>query len=155
MTKSTFNNIGRGMLTCSTVLTSTLPAITFDYCTLNNFGANNMNVLISAGANPVKFNMTNSIIANVPRPSGTVNDLAVGATAAESFTVFSNNNTFNFNNAAGVPLKFPATNITQIGNQSVNLNWTATTTDFTLPQGSVLRTVSSAGTAIGDPRWSY
>lgn len=154
-TNSTFNNIGRGMITCSTVLSSLPPAITFDYCTVNNMGANNLNVLISAGANPVKYTMTNSIIANVPRALGTVNDLAVGVTSAASFTVFSNNNTFNFTNAAGVALKFPTTNITQMGNLSIDLDWTAETTDFTLPAGSVLRTVSSAGTAIGDSRWSY
>jgi len=156
VSKSTIHNFGRALITCSTVLTSMPPSITFDYCTLNSFGANNMNVLLSAGANPVKFNLTNSIIANVPRSAtSTVNDLAISATSAESFTVFSNNNIFNFNNAAGAPLKFPTTNITQIGNQSINLGWTESTTDFTLPVGSVLHTVSNVGTAIGDPRWTY
>lgn len=156
ITKSTFYNIGQGLLTVATVLTSA-PLITFDYCTLNNFGAKNLNAIANAGSNPVKLNITNSIIANIPRPAGTVNTAAINATGAGTAIVFSNNNTFNLTNGAATPvaLTFPTTNITMVGNNTISLGWTSTTTDFTLPANSVLRTVSSAGGAIGDQRWSY
>lgn len=156
VTKSTFYNVGQSLVTASTVLTS-VPTITFDYCTFNNFGAKNLNALLNAGSNPVKFNITNSIVANIPRPSGTVNTAAINATGAGTAIVFSNNNTFNLTNGAATPaaLTWPTTNITQVGNNNINLSWTTSTTDFTLPANSVLRTVSSAGGAIGDPRWTY
>lgn len=157
VSKSTFYNIGRQLLTASTVLPS-IPSITFDYCTFNNFGAGgSINAIMNAGSNPVKLNITNSIVANIPRPGGTVNTAAINATGAGTGIVFSNNNTFNLTNGAATPavLTLPATNITQVGNQHIDLGWTTGTTDFTLPAGSVLRTVSSAGGAIGDPRWTY
>lgn len=157
VTKSTFYNIGRQLLTLSTVLPS-IPSITFDYCTFNNFGAGgSINAIMNAGSNPVKLNITNSIIANIPRPGGTVNTAAINATGAGTGIVFSNNNTFNLTNGAATPvtLTWPTTNITQVGNQTIDLGWTTGTTDFTLPAGSVLRTVSSAGSAIGDSRWTY
>jgi hypothetical protein len=155
--KTTMYNIGRELLSCSTTLTSAAPTITFDYCTINNFGASGLYVLMDANANPVKFNITNSILANVPRPAGTVQNVVLRASGAGSATVFNNNNTFNFTNGAAtpVPLTYPTANITMIGNQSVVLGWTATTTDFTLPAGSPLRTASNVSTPIGDPRWSY
>lgn len=157
VTKSTFYNIGRQLLTASTVLPS-IPSITFDYCTFNDFGAGgSINAIMNAGSNPVKLNITNSIVANIPRPGGTVNTAAINATGAGTGIVFSNNNTFNLTNGAATPavLTLPTTNITQVGNQNIDLGWTTGTIDFTLPAGSVLRTVSSAGGAIGDPRWAY
>lgn len=157
VTKSTFYNVGQSLLTASTVLTAA-PTITFDYCTLNNFGAKNLNALTNAGSNPIKLNITNSIVANIPRPSATVKPEAINATGTGTAIVFSNNNTFNLTNGAAgtpVPLTFPTTNITMVGNNNINLGWTTATTDFTLPANSILRTVSSAGGAIGDPRWTY
>lgn len=153
--QTTMYNIGRELLSCSTALTSTPPTITFDYCTINNFGAQALYVLMDANANPVKFNMTNSIIANVPRPAGTVQGVVLRANGAGSATVFNNNNTFNFTNGSGAALTYPTANIIMIGNQSVSLGWTATTTDFTLPTSSPLRTASNVSTPIGDPRWTY
>ncbi|MES2279047.1 MAG: DUF4957 domain-containing protein [Bacteroidota bacterium] len=155
--KTTMYNFGRELLSCSTALTSTPPTITFDYCTMNNFGAQGLYVLMDANANPVKFNITNSILGNVPRPAGTVQNVVLRASGAGSSTVFNNNNTFNFTNGAATPLAltYPTANITMIGNQSVSLGWTATTTDFTLPAGSPLRTASNVSTPIGDPRWTY
>jgi hypothetical protein len=143
-------------LTSSTVLTA-VPNITFDYCTLNNFGASNLNALLNAGSNPIKFNVTNSIVANIPRPGATVKTEAISATGAGTAIVFSNSNYFNLTNGAETPvsLTFPTPNITMVGNNNLNLGWTTTTVDFTLPANSVLRTVSSAGGAIGDPRWAY
>lgn len=155
VTKSTFYNAGRQLLTTSTLLAS-IPTITIDYCTLNNFGAGGtINAIMNAGSNPIKLNITNSIVANVPRPGGTVKTEAINATGAGTGIVFSNNNYFNFTNGSGTALTFPATNITMVGNNTLNLGWTTSTTDFTLPANSVLRTVSSTGGAIGDPRWTY
>jgi len=157
VSKSTFYNIGRQLLTSSTVLTAA-PTVTFDYCTLNNFGAGGtLNAIMNAGSNPVKFNITNSIVANIPRTGATVKTEAISATGAGTAIVFSNSNYFNLTNGAATPvaLTFPTTNITMVGNNNLNLGWTTTTVDFTLPANSVLRTVSSAGGAIGDPRWAY
>lgn len=154
--KSTFYNVGRALILNSTVLTSNPPLITIDYCTFNNFGAGNYYALLDAGANPTRLSVTNSIIANVPRTGATVNTAAVRATGAGSGVVFSNNNTFNFVTAiGGATLTFP-TNITIMsGNQTISLGWTNATTTFTIPTGSPLRTASSDGTPIGDPRWTY
>ena len=112
-------------------------------------------MVLNAGSNPVNFNITNSIVANVPRPSGTVKPELISATAASTKIVFSNSNYFNLTNGSGTALTFPATNITMVNNNTINLGWTTTTFDFTLPANSVLRTVSSDGVAIGDPRWTY
>ncbi|WP_199119372.1 DUF4957 domain-containing protein [Pedobacter sp. ASV28] len=156
ITKSTFYNIGRALLTCSTVIPSTPPVVTVDYCTFNYFGASTNYVFMDANANPVRFNMTNSIIANVPRVGATVNAVTIRATGTGSGVVFNNNNTFNFvNTNGGSALTFPATITTQANNQTVNLNWVSTTDNFTLPATSPLRTASTAGAPIGDPRWTY
>ena len=50
-------------------------------------------------------------------------------------------------------LVFPTGGVTSTNNQDNALNWTNTTIDFTLPVNSPLRTASSTGAAIGDPRW--
>ena len=156
ISKSTFYNVGRALITNSTVLTSNPPAININYCTFSNFGAGNHYALLDAGANPVRFNVTNSIIANVPRTGGTVNAVAVRATGAGSGVVYTNNNTFNFLAASGgATLTFP-TNITVMANnQTINLGWTNASTTFPIPAESPLRTASTDGTAIGDPRWTY
>jgi hypothetical protein len=154
VSKSTFYNIGRQLLTASTVL-PTAPTITFDYCTLNNFGASNLNALLNAGSNPVKFNITNSIVANIPRTGATVKTELMNATGATTAIVFSNSNYFNLTNGTTTASTFPTSKITMVGNNNINLGWTTSTTDFTLPVNSELRTVSSAGGAIGDPRWVY
>ncbi|QEC45054.1 fibronectin type III domain-containing protein [Pseudobacter ginsenosidimutans] len=153
VSNSTFQNAGRTLIS-STALLVNRPTITFDYCTINSIGGNNKTVLMDAGSNPVNFNFTNSIIANTPLPSQTVSNLAVRATGANTVIVFNNNNSFNFKNGADVELSFPA-GTTMVGNHKIDLGWTAATQDFTLPAGHLLRTVSSAGSAIGDPRWSY
>jgi len=69
--------------------------------------------------------------------------------------VFSYNNTFNFTNGTGTTLTLPTTNTSQAGNQTIALGWVVTTTDFTLPANSPLRTASAASAPIGDPRWTY
>lgn len=155
ITRSTFYNFGQALLTCSTV-TPTPPTIIVDYCTFNNFGANARYVLMDANANPVRFNMTNSIIGNVPRPAGTANGVAIRAGGAGTSMVFSYNNLFNFTTTASGPsITLPTANLSQAGNQAEILGWGATTSDFTIPATSSLRTASSGGTPIGDPRWTY
>jgi len=152
--KSTFYNFGQALITASTVVPIP-PTINIDYSTFNNFGANARYVLLDANANPVKFNVTNSIIANTPRPAGSVNGVAIRASGAGTTIVFSNNNTFNFTNGTGTTLTLPTANTSQANNQSVALGWTTSTVNFTLPAASPLRTASNAGTPIGDPRWTY
>jgi len=154
VSKSTFYNVGQSLVSASKVV-PVMPTITFDYCTFNNFGANDRFVLINADKNPMKFNLTNSILANVPLPSKTANLVAISMNGAGSAITFNNNNTFNFTNGKGADLTLPASGVTQIGNQTIDLGWTSSTTDFTLPENSLLRTVSNVGTAIGDPRWTY
>lgn len=154
VSQSTFYNVGQALASTSTVLAAA-PVIRFDYCTFNNLGAQSKYVLMDANANPVIFSITNSVIGNVPRTSGAVQGAAIRAGGAGTALTFSNNNTFNFTNGSGTALTMPTSGITQVGNQTINLGWTATTTDFTLPENSVLRTISSAGGAIGDPRWTY
>ncbi|WEK20929.1 MAG: DUF4957 domain-containing protein [Candidatus Pedobacter colombiensis] len=155
VTKSTFYNIGQAFLSCSTVIPGTPPVITVDYCTFNYFGANGRYVFMDANANPVRFSMTNSIIANVPRLTATVNNVTIRASAATSTIVFSYNNTFNFTNGTGTTLVQPTANTSQANNLFIALGWTATQTEFTLPLVSPLRTASSTGSPIGDPRWTY
>ncbi|MBE9598241.1 DUF4957 domain-containing protein [Pedobacter sp. MC2016-24] len=155
VTKSTFYDIGQAFLSCSTVIAGSPPIITVDYCTFNNFGANGRYIFMDAGANPVRFSMTNSIIANVPRPSGTVNGVTMRATGAGTTLVFSYNNTFNFTNGSGAALTQPSANTSQAGNLAIGLGWDVTTNNFTLPATSPLRTAGSSGVAIGDPRWTY
>jgi len=46
------------------------------------------------------------------------------------------------------------TTVQSSANTTTDLGWTATTTSFTLPAGSALRTASTTGGAIGDPRWA-
>ncbi|TDO24218.1 DUF4957 domain-containing protein [Pedobacter duraquae] len=154
ITKSTFYNFGQALITASTVVPIP-PTINIDYSTFNNFGSNARYVLLDANANPIKFNVTNSIIANTPRSAGSVNGVAIRASGAGSTIVFSNNNTFNFTNGSGATLTLPTTNTSQANNQSIALGWTLTTTNFTLPAASPLRTASNSGSPIGDPRWTY
>lgn len=156
LTKSTFYNVGRALVANSTVLTSNAPLINVDYCTFNYFGASNNYVFLDAGANPTRFSMTNSIVGNVPLAGASVRATTVNATGAGSSVVFSNNNTFNFvNTNGGSALGFPAAITTGVNNIGIVLPWVGTTSNFTLPIESPLRTVSSAGAAIGDPRWTY
>lgn len=156
ITKSTIYNFGHSLITCSVTLTGTPHIININYCTLNNGGASNASVLMDAGANPTRLNITNSIIANVPRTGATVNAAAVKSTGAGSGILFSNNNTFNFVTASGgTTLTFPSTITSMANNQTINLGWTNASTTFPIPVGNPLRTASTDGTPIGDPRWTY
>lgn len=146
VTKSTLYNFSPGLVNCTTVI-SAAPTITFEYCTINNAGGSSMYLFLTAGSNPVSFSMKNSIIANTPKAG-----LIPGLVNATSTTTISYNNSFNLTDGSNGNLVFPAS---AIGAKTINLGWTATTTNFKLAADSPLLTASSSGGAIGDPRWTY
>jgi len=154
ITKSTFYNFGNQLITAATTLSTATPTITIDQSTFNNFGASSKNAIMNASANPVNVIVTNSIFGNIPRPAGAVPAAVINATATSTSITFANNNIFKATTAVGgttvVTLPASAAN-----NQAIDLGWIYTTTDFTLPVGSSLRTSSTIGGAIGDPRWTY
>jgi hypothetical protein len=155
VTNSTFYNVGRAMILMSTALPAgtAAPVIVFDKNTVNGFGGGSgPRLLLDANANPVQASFTNSIFANAPR-SGTLATDMIRASAASSAVTFSNNNYFKLMNGAAIALTLPAS-VTQVANQQIDLTWTPTTVNFTLPAGSPLRTAASNGGAIGDPRWA-
>ncbi|MFW0714894.1 DUF4957 domain-containing protein [Pedobacter sp. N23S346] len=155
VSKSTFYNAGPGLVSASTTYTGdVVPAVAITNSTFNGFGGNAKYALLDASANPIRFTIQNSILANTPK-SGTVNAAAIRATGAGSTLAISNSNYFNLSSAltGGTALTFGTATLTS--NQTLNLGWTPTTTDFTLPAASPLRTAGSAGGAIGDPRWTY
>lgn len=153
VTNTTWYNAGRAMILASTVLPAgtTVPTIVFDHNTINNFGSGSTRVLLDANANPIRATFTNNIIANTPR-AGTLNNDLIRATGAGTAITFSYNNYFKLQNGSAANLNIPSY-VTQAGNLTVDLGWTATTTTFTLPGASPVRSGSSAGGAMGDPRW--
>jgi len=155
VSKSTFYNAGPGLVTASTTYAGdVIPSVVISNSTFNGFGGNAKYALLDASANPISFVIQNSILANTPK-SGTINAAAIRATGAGSTLVISNSNYFNLSSAltGGTALTFGTATLTS--NQSIVLPWTATTTDFTLPTGSPLRTSGSSGGPVGDPRWTY
>ncbi|NII84158.1 DUF4957 domain-containing protein [Pedobacter riviphilus] len=155
VSKSTFYNCGPGLVISSTpFIADQTPTVLISYSTFNAFGGSSKYALLDAATNPINFSIQNSILANTPK-SGTVNAAAIRGTGAGSSITISNTNYFNLNSAltAGTALTFSAATLSVT--QQQNLGWTATTTDFTLPVGSTLRTSSTTGTAIGDPRWAF
>ena len=155
LSNSTFYNQGQTIVSCATTMAVTpIPVIAMDGITVNNFGANGKYPLFDASANPVAVSITNSHFANTPR-SGSVLANPFRATAATSTIVFSYNNVYNLNSGTAALVMPTYTYLTQTQNRSENVGYTATTTDFTLPAGNVLRTGGSTGGPIGDPRWAY
>ena len=151
---STFNRLGRAFIGYSTNITVPLtPRIIIDQCTINSFGRDGRNnFFIDNNGNTATISITNSIIANTPMPgqtSGT--SLIRGSASTASMT---NSNYFGLTDGAATPvsLTFPAF-VTQSANTTIDLGWTDATNDFTLPSGSPLRTGSSTGGVVGDPRW--
>ncbi|TBO43196.1 DUF4957 domain-containing protein [Pedobacter kyonggii] len=155
ISKSTFYNAGPGLFTASTTYTAdVIPTVAITNSTFNGFGGNAKYALLDANANPINFSILNSIFANTPK-SGTVVAAAIRSTGAGSSIKISNSNYFNLFTALtnGTALTFGPATLTS--NQSINTDWTAATTDFTLAVGSPLRSAGSNGGAIGDPRWTY
>lgn len=157
ITKSTFYTMGAGMFNMSTNLNSTsVPALTIDYCTFNSFGSGNKNLFLDANANKITYILRNSILANSPLTGGTIAG-AYRATGSGSVLNFLNNNYFQlFTNATGTPLNLNGLN--QVGSTTINLGWTASTTNFSLaslPSDSRIFSASTSGGTLGDPRWAY
>ncbi|MDF3078156.1 MAG: hypothetical protein K0S09_2045 [Sphingobacteriaceae bacterium] len=154
VSKSTFYNSGPGLVSASTTLSANMPVVLITNSTFNGYGGNAKYALLDASANPISFTIQNSIIANTPK-SGTVNAAALRATGAGSTLVIANSDYFNLNTtpSGGTALTFSTATLTN--DQTIDLGWTAATTDFTLPATSPLRTASSTGGPIGDPRWTF
>ncbi|WP_421940180.1 DUF4957 domain-containing protein [Pedobacter sp.] len=162
--RSTLYNLGAGLINMSTVLAiDPIPAVTFDYCTINNIGSQARYVLIDAGTGTnVVFNFQNSILANTPLGVG---GLAVSGTPHQiknqsAVGNFTHSNSFGLNTAkiSEGGFKMVLTGLYQFMNNEVDLGWTAATRDFSLknlPAGSPLLKGSSSGNTIGDPRWAY
>ncbi|UYQ94871.1 DUF4957 domain-containing protein [Chitinophaga horti] len=158
LTNSTFYNIGRAFISWSTNVTpAAKPVMTIDACTFNNFGSDGRNyVLLDANANALDFVFQNSILCNLPKAGGTMGNALLRATGAASTLSVSYNNMFNLTTGAGAAATLPTyAYLTATNNKAVDLGWTATTTNFTLPAGSELRTAGKTGGAVGDPRWTY
>lgn len=151
---STFNRLGRAFIGYSTNITVPVtPRIIIDQCTINSFGRDGRNnFFIDNNNNAATVTITNSIIANTPMSGQTTGTTLVrggGTTGA-----MANTNYFNLSDGAATPtaLTFPSL-LTQTGSTTINLGWTDATNDFTLPAGSPLRTGSTSGGVVGDPRW--
>ncbi|WP_447642979.1 MULTISPECIES: fibronectin type III domain-containing protein [Chitinophagaceae] len=155
VSKSTLYNFGPGVVIASTVLTGAAPSVTIDHCTMNGWGGASKYLLLDANANPVNFNLKNSIFANSPK-AGTINANALRSSGSNITTSISNCDYFNLLSAlsGGSALAFPTT-VSMSSNQVLDLGWTTTTTDFALSASSPLRTAGDDGKAIGDPRWTY
>jgi len=154
VTKSTFYNSGAGLVLASKTISAAIPTVSISYCTINGFGGAAKYAILDAATNPLAFSLTNSIIANTPK-SGTVAAAAVRSTGTGSSTVISYSNYFKLSTAlsAGTALTFGTAvlNVTQ----TQDLGWTAADTEFKLPATSTLRTSSSTGGPIGDPKWTF
>jgi hypothetical protein len=152
---STFHNFGRSFIVASNVLTQK-PTIFINYCTIANFGgggtARNY-LLLDANTNPVSFTLQNSILGNSPMAGQQFGTSALRASGAGTDIMIRNNNMFNLTNGAtpAVDLTFPS-NATPTAQKTIVLsNWTNTT--FEVPADSELKTASTTGGPIGDPRW--
>ncbi|WP_207431601.1 DUF4957 domain-containing protein [Sabulibacter ruber] len=152
---STFYGFGRTFMAAGTEV-PVKPTILITNCTIGNFGgggANRNYLLFDGNTNPVNFTLQNSIIGNAPLTGQLIGNAAFRANGAGSSIVIRNNNMFNLTNGAtpALDLTFPA-NATPTANKTIVLsNWTANT--FEVPADSELKTASTTGGPIGDPRW--
>lgn len=159
LTKSTFYNLGEGMINMSTNLSTTsgvVPNITIDYCTFNNFGGNSKYAFIDANANKIAFSFTNSIVANTPI-SQSIQSAAFRASASGNVLSFSNNDYFKLLTAPGGSA-LNLMGLAQANDLSIDLGWTPVTTNFLLTPNSgntAVFSMSTNGSTVGDPRWAY
>ena len=154
ITNNTMYDLARAFISYATNITVTpTPIIIITNNTINAFGfAARNNILLDANANVVNATIRDNIIANTPKAE-TVGTSAL-RTATTASVLFEYNNTFNFNGGTPLaPLTFPA-NVQLSKNTNIDLGWTTTTSTFTLPAGSPLRTSSRTGGPVGDPRLS-
>jgi hypothetical protein len=159
ISKSTFYSMGCGMFNMGTALTATtvIPTITVDACTFNNFGGSGKYLFIDAVANKISYTLKNSILANSPQ-TGTINGTAFRSTGATTLS-FANCNYFKmYSNSTGTLLPLIFTGLNQTDFNTIDLGWTAATTNFSLasqPATSKIFSMSSSGSTVGDPRWAY
>lgn len=154
ITNSTFTDFGRAFISASTTVSGPIPEVNVSGVTLNYFGAGSRRVLFDANANPVKFTLSNSIVGNTPKAgAATLSPDLVRATGVGATVTIQHTNLFNLQNGESAALNIPAY-VSVLNNTNVVLDWNATTTNFTLPVGSPLRTAGLGGGPIGDPRWA-
>lgn len=153
LTRSTIYNGGRRLISWATNITAPKPVILIDAVTINGLGYGGRDyVLLDANANPVDFTLRNSIIANIPKEGQTVLTNAFRASSASSTITITNNNMFKITTGGATPTALTFA-VAPANNKTVDLGWTNTTSTFTLPAASELRTASTTNGPIGDPRW--
>lgn len=167
LTNSTFYQAGRSFIDLSVTMSMPVrPEVIVDHCTINGWGTNNSNkwILVDANATDLEMNITNSIFANAPYPETGITRLDLFRTnGGNSILNVTNCNLHNLTSGISEPLNpditnntplvIPATvNATAVTTET--LPWTFNATDFSLPAGSPLRTASTTGGPIGDPRWA-
>lgn len=159
ISKSTFYNLGDGLINMGTTLTGTsIPMITIDQSTFNNIGSQGKYLLYDVTNNRVVANVRNSIFGNTPLAGQSINGTAFRSTNTNSTLTFINNNYFKLNSSSTSASKLVLTGLNQSGNYEIDLGWAAATTNFSLAglaADSPLFKASSSGNAIGDPRWAY
>lgn len=146
--KSTFYGFNHNLIRYETSMGSFVPNFHLDQVTINNFGSNARRVLfdINTQSNLI---VENTIIANTPKAGAESINIDLFR-ATNSNVIFNRVYGYNLVNQIGDPLNIA--NGQEI--QAAPINWTASTTDFTLPSGSPLRTASTSGGPVGDPRWA-
>lgn len=159
ITKSTFYNMGGGLINMSTALAagSAIPTVTLDFCTFNNVGGSNKNLLIDANTNAVYYTLKNSILGNSPQVSN-LNNNAFRCTGAGRILDFLNNNYFKLNATYGATTPVNLTGLNQVACISADLGWAPGATTFslnTLPSTHPVMSLSASGSTVGDPRWAY
>ncbi|WP_373497210.1 hypothetical protein [Aquiflexum sp.] len=158
ISNSTFSALGsRGFIGWATNLTMPFtPKITVNNVSINGIGSRNRNdTLLDCNNNLVEFTMTNSILMNMPFTDQTVGNRLVRANP-DSQLLLSHMNMFNLTTGGADPEPLTLQTYVQTSNiLNVDLGWTTTTTNLTLPGDSPLKTASSIGGPIGDPRWAF
>jgi hypothetical protein len=145
---STFSSFKRAIVSAATAISGWSASVTIDHSTFNNFGGGGKTAVLDASSNNIALTITNSLFANTPLSGETVRNEAITSGGTNDLQkVFY----YNTNNGASpaVPLTWPAG-----ATATTEISWTETTTDFTLPAGSSLRTAGTNNSPVGDPRWA-
>ncbi|MBW7466524.1 hypothetical protein ABID22_000597 [Pontibacter aydingkolensis] len=153
---STIYNSGRALISWATNMSvPAKPTITINQTTINNFGfSGRNNILMDANANAINYTLQNSIVANAPKDGTVGTSLLRASTDGSSNITVNNNNFFKLVDGSATPveLTFPAY-VQLVNNKSIDLGWTGSTTNFSLPTNPEIRTASTTNGPIGDPRW--
>ncbi|MCH7413894.1 DUF4957 domain-containing protein [Belliella sp. R4-6] len=158
ITNSTFSSLGsRGFIGWTTNITMPVtPKITVNNVSINGLGSRNRNdVLLDCNNNLVEFTMRNSILNSMPFEGQTVGVRLIRANP-DSQIVLSHTNMFNLTTGGAEPEALTLQTYVQTSNiLNVDLGWNSRTTNLTLPAATPLRTASTTGGPIGDPRWAF